>query len=1074
MATSSQFRCSVDGLETLARLRSAPLPAGLTSGPLERSFHRDIFLDTSERTLTQRGVVCRLRMQADDRRVLSLIIGGSSDRPPERWDAEVPELDARRALEGTTEPARRLRGLVDPALLRPRIEVETERWSRVASSGWLAKRARMVFLYDACTVRSGGLARTFEELQVRRIAAGGPHLEQVAAELERDHGLRPILVSKAERAAQLAESMASEATARMLASQRAVVLLAYDGAGIAFVKEGDGLVLPLARGSGEETCRHLLRHLFGSGVGELSLLGRTAATTDRAALEVWAVRKIRGRSDGSPTVELEWLTLPEALGKVGTPELRSAETLGALALATRVDLVPDTPVPPPPPRPSAALRPSTGLPAPSAAPAPRPAPARASKRKPRHVDVNAPAEHFLNVELSQLAFHQRVLELAEDPNTPLAERLRYLAIVSSNLDEFFSVRVGALKAAIAAGVTKRSFDGLTPAEQLDAVAARVPALVERQARLTRATIPAIGTAGCRIARWTDLDPPSKAALARYFQSELLPILTPRAVTLSPGHPFPIIPHLALAFAVLVRDIHTGPVHFAYLPIPSRVPRFVTVPGSDRLVLIEDLVRANLQAFYPDRPVEQAWIFRITRGADLDVNEEDAGDLLQAIEEEVRRRPMNAPVRIEIERGAPPLVRDLLLKELKFERRGVAVTLGSADFYEIDGWFDLSRLRELAARLPAEHSYPPTASRQPFSGAPDLFQLIDHGDQLVHHPFDDFATTVARFIDEAARDPAVVTIKMTLYRIGERSPILDSLVEAAKRGKEVAAFVEIKARFDESHNARGVKRLEEAGAQVVYGLVGLKIHAKLALIVRQTAEGLRRYVHIGTGNYNAVTARFYTDLGFFTSDPEITADAVDVFNQLTGSTQAPGGTFRRLLVSPATTLPELLKRIEREVRHVEAGRRGRIRAQVNGLEDPEMIAALYRASGAGVEIDLIVRGLCALRPGVAGLSERIRVKSILGPYLEHQRIFHFENGGSDDYLIGSADWRPRNLRRRVEVLTPVTRRDLKAGLGRILDLLWAEPAAWDLDQDGQYTRTVPVPGQRHVHDLLGGDPVPVVH
>ena len=1063
MATSSQFRCSVDGVEALTRLREAPLPLGLQSRPPERSFHRDIFLDTAERTLTQRGVVCRLRMQADDRRFLSLVIGGSADRPPERWDAEVPELDARRALEGTTEPARRLRGLVDPALLRPRIEVETERWSRVASSGWLAKRARMVFLYDACTVRHGGLARTFEELQVRRLAPGGPHLDQVAAELERTHGLRPILVAKAERAAQLADSMASESTVRMLASQRAVVLLAYDGAGIAFVREADGFVLPVARGSGEETCRHLLRHIFGSGVGELSLLGHTSPTPDRAALEVWAARKIRGRGDdGPPPVELAWLTLAEALDKVGN-ELRAPETLGALSLAARADLVPE-PTPQPPARPG---------------PAPRPGQPPKSKRLPRPstpslAPTGAPAEHFLNVELSQLAFHERVLELAEDPTVPLAERLRYLAIVSSNLDEFFSVRVGVLKAAITEGSTKRSFDGLTPSEQFDAVAARVPTLVERQARVARAAIAQIAAAGVVVTRWSDLDPPAKAALARHFQSELLPILTPRAVTLSPGHPFPIIPHLALAFAVLVRDIHTGPVHFAYLAIPSRVPRFVPVPGSERLVLIEDLVRANLQAFYPGRPLEQAWLLRVTRGADLDVNEEDAGDLLQVIEEEVRRRPMNAPVRIEVERGAPPLVRELLLKELKFERRGAAVSLGSVDFYEIDGWFDLTRLRELAARLPASSSYPPVVARQPFAEAADLFQLIDHGDQLVHHPFDDFGSTVARFIEEAARDPAVVAIKMTLYRIGEKSPIVDALVDAAQRGKDVSVFVEIKARFDETHNARGVKRLEEVGAQVVYGLVGLKTHAKIALVVRQTTEGLRRYVHIGTGNYNASTARFYTDLGYFTSDPEVTADVVDLFNQLTGSTRAPSGTFRRLLVSPATTLPELLKRFEREARHVEAGRRGRIRAQVNGLEDPEVIAALYRASQAGVEVDLIVRGLCALRPGVPGLSERIRVKSILGRYLEHQRIFHFENGGADDYLIGSADWRPRNLRRRVEVLVPVARRDLKAGLGRILDRLWAEPAAWVLDEDGRYQRVAPAPGQRHVHEVLGGESVTVVH
>lgn len=1046
MATSSQFRCLVEGAEALARLREAPLPLRLVAGTSERSFHRDIFLDTTDRALGQRAIVCRLRMQADDRRILSLTIGGSSDRPPERWDAEVPELDARRALEGSTEPARRLRGLIDPTLLKPRIEVETERWSRVASSGWLRKKPRMVFLYDQCTVRHGGLARTFEELQVRRLAPGGPHLDEVAAELERLHGLRLVLHSKAERAAELSLALASESTVRLLSSQRAVALLAYDAGGLAFIREGDGLVLPVARGSGEEACRHLLRHLFGSGVGELSLLGHTSATDDRPALEVFAARKIRGRGDGPPPVEVVWLTLADALARVGTPEFRSPETLGALALAARIDLTPGS-IPVHAARPSNPSRPSV-----------RQAPSRAVK-------ADHAADHFLNVELSQLAFNQRVLELAEDPNTPLAERLRYLAIVSSNMDEFFSVRVGALKAAVGAATSKRSLDGLSASEQVDAIASRVPALVERQAHVARATLALAGAAGLQIRRWADLDPPSKVLLTRHFESELLPLLTPRAVTLSPGHPFPIIPHLTLAFAVLVRDIHTGPIHFAYLAIPNRLPRFVPVPGTEWLVLLEDVVRANLQVFYPGRPVEQAWLFRITRGADLDVNEEDAGDLLQAIEEEVRRRSQNAPVRIEVERGTPLLVRDLMLKELQFERRGVAVALGSADIYEVDGWFDLTCLRDLASRLPGA-SYLPLRARRPFAEAADLFQLIDRGDQLVHHPFDDFDSTVGRFVADAARDPHVVAIKMTLYRIGDQSPIIDALVDAATRGKDVAAFVEIKARFDESHNARGVKRLEEAGAQVIYGIVGIKTHAKVTLIVRQSTDGLRRYVHIGTGNYNPATARFYTDLGLFTADPDITSDVVALFNQLTGSTEPPTGAFRRLAISPANLIAELVRRIDREIKHVADGRPGLIRAQLNGLEDPEIIAALYRASTGGVTVRLIVRGLCALRPGVAGLSERITVKSVLGRYLEHQRIVHFGNGGADDYLIGSADWRPRNLRRRVEVLTPVTRRDLKARLGQILDLLWAETLAWELDPDGHYVRPAPEVGHQHVHHTLG--------
>ena len=516
--------------------------------------------------------------------------------------------------------------------------------------------------------------------------------------------------------------------------------------------------------------------------------------------------------------------------------------------------------------------------------------------------------------------------------------------------------------------------------------------------------------------------------------------------------------------MLVRDIHTGPIHFAYLAIPLRLSRLIPVPGSGDLILLEDVVRANLQAFYPERPVEQAWIFRVTRGAELDVQEEDAGDLLQAIEEEVRRRSLNAPVRVEVERGTPPLVLDLLMKELRFERRGGAATLGRADVFVQDGWLDLSFLKDVAGRLPPADQYPPLASRDPF-GSGSVLALIDQGDRLVHHPFDDFEATVTRFVEEAAGAADVAGIKITLYRVGERSRLIDALIRAAELGKDVSAFIELKARFDEARNVHWVKRLEEAGAQVVYGLVGLKTHAKVALVIRQTPEGVRRYAHVGTGNYNAGTARAYTDLGLFTADPELTADVGDLFNQLMGSTQAPAGATRRLLISPHGAVPQLLARINREIEHQEAGRRGRIRVQVNGLEDPELIAALYRASSAGVEIDLLVRGLCVLRPGVAGLSERIRVTSVLGRFLEHQRIYHFGNGGVDEYLIGSADLRPRNLRRRVEVLAPVERRDLKARLSEILDRLLAEPTAWRLDSEGRYSRSPAAPGHRHVHDLM---------
>ena len=1054
MAAESQFRCDVPGPEALAALREAPLPLELRSSEPTRVFHRDIYLDSSDRALLARGVSCRLRIRADDRRFVTLFIGGQAGSV-ERYEAEVAEADPRHALAGDSEPARRLRGLVDPASLRPRIELEVERWSRTASAGFFRRRPRFEFLYDASTVRHGGLTRTFEELQVRRLSPGPPRLEQVARALERSHGLRPLLLPRHERAAQLAEVMLAESAARMFSAQATVVLVALDEGRVAFLEQEGRQQLPSARGSGEEAARHLLLDVTGSGVGDLSLLGSLPASEDRDALEVWVVRRLR--SDSEAGSRLSWVESAEAVSRIGTPKIRAPETLAALAVATRSGLL--------------------ALPARAMA-APAPAPASAPQRQPRSFAISPhqvaksraantlPPEHYLNVELQVLEFQLRVLEMAEDPGTPLAERLRFLSIVSSNLDEFFAVRVGALKEALLEGVTARSLDGLTVRDQLEVITTRVPQLLARVARSARECLTELGSQGLGLRTWNELTPAQQESLSGYFTSELLPTLTPRAVTLSPGHPFPLIPQLVLSFAVVVQDVRTGPAHFASLPLKSRLDRFLPIPESKELIPLEEVVRANIQAFYPDRHVEGAWLFRITRAAELEVNDEEAGDLLQAVEEEVKRRPLHSPVRVEVERTTPQRVREMILRELRFERRGVTAVLGPEDLYECEAPMDLSALRDLAGRLGAEHNFPPVTPRKPFPAEASVFGLIDQGDLLVHHPYEDFSATVGRFLEEAANDPDVVAMKITLYRVGDRSPIVDALLRALANGKDVAVFVELKARFDEARNVTWVRRLEEAGAQVIYGLVGLKIHAKVALVVRRTAGGLRRYGHVSTANYNASTAKYYTDYGLFTKDPDITADLTDLFNQLTGSSRAPGATYRRLLVAPATLLSGLLSRIEREIEHVKAGRGGLVRAQLNGLEDPEMVAALYRAAEAGVDVQLVVRTLCVLRPGVPGLSERIRVTSILGRFLEHGRIYHFGNGGQPEYLIGSADWRPRNLRRRVEVVTPVQVPELAARLDRVLTALLEEPSAWELGPEGTYVRRAPPgPAHPHLHDRL---------
>ena len=476
-----------------------------------------------------------------------------------------------------------------------------------------------------------------------------------------------------------------------------------------------------------------------------------------------------------------------------------------------------------------------------------------------------------------------------------------------------------------------------------------------------------------------------------------------------------------------------------------------MPDSNDLIALEHVVRANLHLVYPERGIEGAWLFRVTRAAELDLSDEEAGNLLQAIEESVGRRAQNAIVRVEVERAMPQPLRERLLWELRFERGANAGAVREHDLVQIDGMLDPRALRELLGAPVPGGRYPPSEGRNPWSAEQDLWSLLRQRDVLVYHPFERFSDTTVRFFSDAADDPAVVAIRLTLYRVGERSPIVEALTRALERKKEVALFVELKARFDETRNVGWVRRLEEAGATVVYGVVGLKNHAKVGLVLRREEDGLRHYVHIGTGNYNAATAKVYTDLSLFSADPDVGADVHDLFNQLTGSSRAPKGEFRRIAVAPDSLLPWVLSQIEREIEHATAGRPAQIRAKLNGIADTEVVQALYRASRAGVDIELIVRGLCILRPGVPGHSERIRVVSKLGRFLEHARIYHFGNGGSPEYYIGSADWRPRNLRLRVEVVAPVTEPEAVARLDEILTQQLADPEVWELDSDGSYHR-----------------------
>jgi polyphosphate kinase len=662
---------------------------------------------------------------------------------------------------------------------------------------------------------------------------------------------------------------------------------------------------------------------------------------------------------------------------------------------------------------------------------------------------------YLNREISHLNFDERILALAEDRSLPLLERVRFLAILSQNLDEFFQVRVAGLKEQQAVTPPPTSPDGLAPDEQLNAIRREVDALQVREATLFNDDlVPRLGEAGIQFVGTAELSKEDQAYLADVFSEQIFPVLTPLAV--DPAHPFPYISNLSLNLAVMVRDPLGRRSRFARVKVPPVLPRFTPLPGGRRFVPLEQVIAAHLETLFPGMEIVSHHPFRVTRDADLDLVDDEAEDLLAAIQLELRRRRRQAPVvRLEIDSGMSDEVQGLLLRELEID---------SDDVYVVDGLLDLGSLWAIyqleRPDLKDEPWLPVTQVRLKDQDAdgdePDLFQIIREGDVLVQHPYESFATSVEAFIDEAARDPGVLAIKQTLYRTsGPASPIVRSLIRAAESGKQVVALVELKARGDEQANIAWAQALEEAGVHVVYGVVGLKTHAKVTLVVRNENPGIRRYVHIATGNYNPRTAQSYEDVGLLTADPDIGHDASELFNFLTGYSRQRR--FRKLMVAPMGMRSSLTQLIRRESSRPD----GRIVLKVNHLVDPEIIDALYAASQAGVEVDLIVRGLCALRPGVPGLSERIRVRSIVGRFLEHSRIFRFGNDREGaEYYLGSSDLMPRNLDRRVEAAVPIMDPALRARLAQIIEVLLSDDIlAWQLTPDGAWEK---VPTRRAVN------------
>jgi polyphosphate kinase len=891
------FRYELRSKQHLEDVATSPLPLGIVSTPPRSSQHRDLYLDTAEDTLRKRNIVCRLRLCADDTRVLSLRIGSASDAGAGRVDSRVEASEVAAAIAENTTAGRRLRALIDPASLIVRLELETERLTRTADLNWL-RQPRIELHYDYIVVRRGRMAASFRQFCMHRRRGKTDVMDRLARAFEREHHLRPI----------------------------------------------------------------------------------PGGPRDRAEL----LLKWKGRGDRENTSE------------------RSAVV----------------------------------QPAPKSDPAEIP--------------------EFLNPELSLLAFQSRVLTLAEDTRTPLRERLKFLSIVSANVDEFFMVRMAGLRRAAREQYEEQCDDGLTRGEQLKLIADEVSSITARQMRCLEECLVSLADHGVRIVRWDELDAGQQAEVRAECREQIYPSLTPMAVTLSPGHPLPHLPHLTLALAVVRRDPTSGRIHLAELELPPDVPRFLPVPGKPgHVVTIEEVIRSNIDLVYPDGLIEGVYVFRVTRGGDLDLDEEAADDLIEAVANAAERRQYNPAVRVEVEQEMPDFVRALLLGNLKRETPADEAGLEPADVNETAGLLDLGCLTRLPVPAVPSLSYEPFQAAEHFGEGDSILDAVRDGDLLFHHPFDSFASTVVRYLREASSDPEVTAIKITLYRVGDSSAIVDALLDAARNGKKVVAFVELKARFDEEHNVAWARKLERAGGHVVSGLVGIKNHAKVALVIRRENGKMRSYVHVGTGNYNSKSGREYTDLSLFSSRDEVTADAADLFNALTGGSLPPTGLSRGALVAPHQMRDALLTMIEREAAHARAGRPARITAKFNGLSDAEVVRALIYASSDGVTVDLIVRGICTLRPGIPGRSERIRVVSVIGRLLEHSRIYRFENDGVPEVFIGSADLRPRNLRRRVELLVPVVERDHQRQLDRILDLYMNDPTGWELTSTGEY---IPRPGK----------------
>lgn len=1023
----------VSDVARFAELTSKRRPLGMNASKPTWQLLRETYFDTSDGALEARGMTLRVRAEARGRSVVRLVIRESVNLQGivEQVMLESPIVGEGlyTTLAGESEIATRVREVVEPDALRPRAAVDIDREMRELKPG-LMGRATHRIIFDEVVAHAPGVARAFAEVTVLELTSGKTTIEELSDRLRTQHGITSDGRDTYSRIRAELSTTEGAPRAEVPHDVRVSLMIMRDWS-VALVEGPDGLVFPNSRGSGEEIAREFVAEVEGMTEDariDLDLVGFATARRGGADLEVWTHELVTDD-------ELEgvhWIPLMELLQRLGSPRLRDPGLISAMLMIVRSEM---------------GQRLLREAPHRNAVPVTLPA-----EHRPESVKVGKGVDDYLDLELSILDFNQRVLELAEDDSLPLLERFRFHSIFASNMDEFFVVRVGRLKDELSRGGVAGEEEDLSPEQLLDIVAVRVRALMARQySHLNRHLLPELADRGVSLRTWGELEAEQQNALRTRFISEVFPLLTPLSMTSGPGRSFPRLVSLGLALAVALRRGPERRAELGYVPLPDDLDRFVSIPDSSDLLPIEELIGANLDQLFTSAEVEKWYPMRASRLGDVDIDEDSSGSLLSAVADEVESRPFKPIIRLEVSHSMPRETRATLMKAVRDEQSADAATLTRSDLYVAPGFVDLTSLGQLCDVPIEDGTFASYTPERPLDPDRSIFDILAERDVLCHHPFHDFESTVGRLLSEAATDPGVVAIKLTLYRTGRRSPVMDALMAALAAGKDVSVFVELKARFDEESNIHWTNTLKDAGARVVYGVVGYKTHAKTALVVRREEGGVRRYVHIGTGNYNAATARFYTDFGLMSSDPDLGADLNDFFNELTGGAGPPEKEFRRLLVAPHSLVQSINRMIEREIEHAEAGRPARIQVKLNGLADRKVVRRLYKASEAGVSVDLIVRSICTLRPGVPGLSSNITVRSILGRFLEHSRIYYFENAGQSEYYIGSADWRARNLRRRVEVVTPVDDAEARAVLRSVLDAQIADPRAWILRADGAFER-----------------------